>query len=286
MKNGRAQKLKTKFYRLYNVIYTMRTPIILLALSVLCMHSFGQGNYYLSGNKKRSAFPDLFEYRKSGFHFAPGLTRTFPIPGEESITMDDGNQLNLDPKGKLKFYAEVGMFHILEYGTIIKYWDWGVAWKWTQGVENYNINGGPNSSGSWSDNNVSAFINFNNKIDLGAVFLQNTLGANFDYVFSRNITASSGFNDTLPGKFLPQIHYKLGFGFRATKKLLCIPTLEVPLVNFMPFWKPNMTYFNSDYLPVIFTLRFMLIRPKKDECPPVYAPGMMKDMAPDGVTPQ
>lgn len=238
-------------------------------------------NYQHKGD---AFYPSTDRYRSWSWFIGPGATYMFPRPDkhQEQVGLDP---YNYEADGKWNLFLEAGAHKIFKYPGFFRSMDFGLAYKGLSGKETYyspNIEG----DGSFSEQQALAFFNINNVYEISNPwFIQNSFGLNFDYRFGQSLQASSGFNEQFPGNMELNIHYKLGVGFKATKYLLVIPSVETPLLGFLnklPF--PNKYYFNSWYQPLIFSIRFVFLGKAKEECPPVFAPGMMEGITPDGMS--
>ncbi len=262
----------------------MLRPFLILAL--ILTSSVSQGQYMVKGELD-PLWPLQIQYEQSGWFFAPGMTRTFSMgEHQERIEWEDGSQLDFEatPVGKYGVFLEVGRYHLLPDWLYFEHWDYSLALKQLKGREGLDgtftdvSNGTVDRAGVGNFNSyyVSANANLNHwwqVTDKG--FIRASLGVNADY----RVIDNTGFEGTqaprvpaMPPQFLGQAHFKLGYGWKVSKKWFVIPTLETPLLNVYP-WKGTVSSveaFSSRYQPVIFSLRF-LIRDKlpKDECPPV-----------------
>jgi hypothetical protein len=228
--------------------------ILIILLFVL---SYGSINAQVKRKNK-----DLIEYsrwRNSGWHLAPGLTYMVPFKPKA----DDAPEV--DPNGRLAIYLEAGRWHLFPGGgNIFNYFDYSLAYKRLSGSEKFADN-----KEIFKQNHLLGNFNINNVIQLtDYTFIQNSLGVNLDWKFAER-APTYGANTQ---KLLFSLHYKLGFGIKATQKLFIIPTLETPILNLKQWEKARSDYgmFTSRYRPVIFTVRFAwLIKPNKNSCPPV-----------------
>jgi len=220
----------------------------------------------LYGKKARDPFPKELQYKMTGWYFGPGFTYTLPMEG---FTVMDGNSgTEFNPSGGFGLYLEAGRYHIWQYSSLIKYMDYGLAYKWLRGSEE-------NTGLAYSDHYATAHLNLNNSIPINKyLFIQNTVGINVDYSFLQSR------DGTGPPALLAQAHYKFGIGFKITDNLMIIPAIETPILNGWPWenGRSTLQYLNSRYRPVILSMRFLFLRPKQEICPPVYNPA-----APEGI---
>lgn len=233
-------------------------------------------------------FPALPQYRLGGWYIAPGATYMLTwFKSEEAVFESATQSLNasIKPMGKPGIYFEVGRYRMLPYSRLFKYLDYGIAYKSLRGKESLGgdvttvpaetVIGPVAANSSFGYHYATAHFNLNHVTRLGKYnFLQNTIGANTDYAFIANFDAAypSLASPADPGKILAQLHYKIGYGIKMRGNLMLIPALETPILNFMPFDLPrsSLHFFSSRYRPIIFSLRFLFIRPAKgDVCTPV-----------------
>lgn len=224
--------------------------------------------------------------RLNGFHFAPGLTYALPPFGHKNVELgrsgDTVTSADLKGKGRIGFYFEAGMYHLLKYSRFFRYLDWSIAYKNLKGSQDYNTTTSIESSstqlanGSGTNafkyNFLTANVNLNNIWQIGNYsFLQNSLGLDFNYAigkkeqFGNAAAGGSTFN-----KMIFSLHYKLGYGFKVNTKLFIIPAIETPILNFIPFENAKSTIgvFNMRYRPLILTIRIAWLRkPNPFKCP-------------------
>lgn len=270
-----------------------KTVLFLLLFSLVSGFSFAQGggkNPYMKHigvNKTKAKVPNPWldkkvKYARAGWFVEPGATLALGFKHEEEL---DGFAGTFKPGLRPAFYLGGGRYRIFRKG-LITYLDYGLAWKQLKGGENFE--GGFTTEGSrpdqftgkgiFKENYGTAMLNFNNVQTVGRRhFVQNTLGLNFDYRFMQR-NSYEGTNgpfsvDAAPNAMNLQLHYKFGWGFKASTWLLVIPQVETPVLNILPFekFRSTHTWFSTKYRPLIFSVRFMFLRDaNKNECPPVY----------------
>ena len=121
----------------------------------------------------------------------------------------------------------------------------------------------------FADHYIEGHFNLNNRIKVSkSSFIQNTLGIDAEYAVLRNNSS------TAPPAFVSSLHYKFGFGYKVNKKLMIIPSIETPILTFYPleYGSSSLGYGSSRFRPMIISLRFLILRPKMDECPYVPPP--------------
>ena len=199
--------------------------------------------------KKPDIFPLNGRYKLSGFFIAPGATYTltrFTDEQEEVFSAGDSTyNATFKPEGGFGMYLEGGWYKVFKYSSLIRYMDVSLAYKQLKGAESFEgelIREGGNpirqefdGEGDFNDNFLTLSLNFSNVAQLSdRTFLQNSLGANFDYLFSgnRSYTPEFGLNrQEFTEDPRLQIHYRLGFGWKMSHKVLLIPTFETPILS-------------------------------------------------------
>jgi hypothetical protein len=241
-----------------NFLFRLRILAMTLAV-MLSQHSFFAQGY----KPKNAELVELNSIRSSGWHFAPGLTYMIPFKpkGEDAPVVKPG--------GRLAIYAEVGRYRIFSGGgNVFNYMDYSIGYKRLSGKEEFEA-----EKSVFKQNFLVGNFNINNIIQLSSfTFIQNSLGVNGDFKFSQKMQPSSSPIADNTQRFLFSLHYKLGFGYKATKNLFVIPTLETPILNLTEWERGRSDYgiYSSRYRPLIFTVRFAwTTKPSKGSCPPV-----------------
>ncbi len=273
----------------------MKTITLTLAIFAV-LTAFSQGY----NRKKKDAFPQPPRFEKTGWYFGPGVNFPFHLahaPEEEGASFGDSTFVtNSSPSGQLGFSAEFGRYHLITNLYFFKYWNYGINYRWLHGKEGFEnqlqtpagsvpLNAGENA---FSDHFANAHIEISGANKLSdKTFLQHTIGGQVGY----GVVSNRSYNTNLPGleeKTQSALHsylyYRIGWGVRATKKLMIVPSVELPLLNVFTFnsGRYDMPYFNSQYWPVTFSLRFFLCRPYRlKDCPPVDAIGLPEGFDPD-----
>ena len=217
--------------------------------------------------KPVTVFPDINEYHHSGwqFHLGPTFTATRPFPITQ--TNSEGDPVKNNPKGGLALWAGGGRYRMLEYSYLFKYFDYGINYKWLRG----KLVTEPGGERKFSDHEVGTYINFHNIIDVRDIgYIQNSIGLNLDYTFVRSPKTGDR-----PDPYIAQLHYKLGFGWKPARRLMTVIGVETPVISAWPGppW-PWFNFFSHKYQPLLFTIKFIFLRPVQDVCPPVYNPAM------------
>jgi hypothetical protein len=231
--------------------------LVLMQIVVLAQYKANKSMMY--GKKHSDIFPDAYNIEYKGWYFSPGVT--FMMPQTFSLVKSIITNNNQLPTSKTGIFLEVGRYKLFEYYTWFRFMDYGIAYK--------SLRGGEIATGEkFGHHFISGHVNLNNTINMSKYsYIGNTLGINLDYGFAGNNTSSAT-------SLVAQLHYKFSFGYMASKRLLVIPSVETPILNFYPFYygTSTLTYLSSRYRPIIISLRFLFLKTKKDFCPPVYNP--------------
>lgn len=271
----------------------MRTTLIILCLLMAVSTVEAQRKNKGYTRQKKSVFPSPPQFKKSGWYWAPGVTYMATTFATKSKTLsDDGtNRLDGEFEARGRFpglYLEGGRFHILQYSTLFKYLDYGIAYKGYTGREKFTLESIQNSDNTvlstvegvnkYYDHLATVHFNLNHVWQLSDYnFVQNSIGVDGNYFFatSRKSESAGLVTEASPDKLVASLHYKIGYGIKVSEKLMVIPTLETPILTAYNFdnGRSTMAYFSSRYRPVIFSLRFVHLRPfRLKNCVPVQNP--------------
>ncbi|MBX2973330.1 MAG: hypothetical protein KF797_09520 [Flavobacteriales bacterium] len=253
--------------------------------------------------------PDLIpldgQVRRIGFYLAPGLTYALPRSkdSEEEVFRngDTSYVATYDPNGRIGVYLEAGLSWYTRDPVIVDYLDLGIAYKNLRGHEllagRYAIADSAmdlSGEGAFAERLLTLHFNANKFIPTWRYqFVQLSLGANVDYRLGSDYahTGDPLLNrHVFPPDLWGQLHFKVGYGFKLTGKLFVIPAIETPVFSVVPqdegrFGK--LQWFSSDYRPLILSVRFLWLRPRKGfDCPPpIKHKGQMKTYKQDGYHP-
>lgn len=245
-----------------------------------------------SQEKKGDIFPvDDIYFKNWGWLTGAGANYTIPVSGEANrdynVNTDTISNFLFSPTGRVGAMLEGGAFMLLD-NPIVSYLDADIRFNWFNGKENFTENRISTvtndtiltQSGirSFDQINVSLRLNANNTIQVSQYgFIQNTLGANFDYLFYENLQSDL---PVLPleepsEKFQIQLHYKLAYGFRLDLMHYMIVGLDIPILNLYPWQdgRPNIEVFESQYWPLTLSVQFLFLqksnRPDCKKPPPL-----------------
>jgi hypothetical protein len=240
------------------------------------------GGLYRTGDEKLD----------KGWFFGIGLTYMLPYL-KKSETIDFTDTLNqkftqtytAKPTGNIGLFAEIGKFKI-NNRKIINYHDFGLSYKWFRGGEDFEsttlLNNNPysvsNTVGSYSDHALSLHYNIGHNYDISdKKFMVNGLGLNADYFIVKSREGGGNILES-PQKFVSdfvgEIHYFFGMGFKTGSRLMIMPMIETPIFSIYEFnhIKSTHDYFNTRSRPIIFRIRFMILKKTSTSCPKVYNP--------------
>lgn len=214
-------------------------------------------------------------YRPLGWFVNPGLTYMMG-----NSANDNTDAYNLTPSGLPGYYVEAGMEHLFKKANkIVHYFDWGIGVKHFGGQEAYNPNSGEKVRGNFNFGNAFGRADIHNVWQLTKWnFIDQSIGFNFDYRIyggkeDTDYTGSTGLAYTDMPKMVGQFHYSIGWGLKVRDGFFIVPTFQTPILTLLPFndFNPGHTWFQSRYQPMIFTVKFAWLFPKKG-CPDVDGP--------------
>ena len=257
--------------KLLTILKIMKRSFLFILLLLVVSVSVAQsGRYKTKTSRKNKALVDFRQYRYGGWMFAPGLTYMW---AHELDSLSDVVKDNLKQRGRLAVYLEAGRYQIFwEGGYIFNYLDYSIAYKRLSGIEKYY-----DQKAVFKQNYILGNFNINNVIQISDyTFIQNSLGVNLDYNLFPKYKAPGGYPFTdQTNRLIFSLHYKIGFGIKATERLFIIPSLETPILNISEWENGRSSYgiFTSRYRPLILSVRFAWLRtPDRNSCPPVYGP--------------
>lgn len=232
-------------------------------------------------------------YRRIGLQIQFGPTYTFtrinPKENEYQITNDTLLRTSEEAKGRIGFFAEIGMVHITKKPRkFIHYYDWGIGYKHLGGRELFNSSvyddrdtliGQVNGEGKFYNGYLYGRFSVHNVFQMTPhTFLDNSIGINVDYALVGKNMAYEGFPNPAPKRFqgdlIGQLHYDFGFGFKpkVDKGFFIIPGFRLPVLGAYE-WSggtPAIHWFSSKYYPAMFKVKFVwLFKKDPNRCPPV-----------------
>lgn len=280
----------------------MQRLALLLVFLATALISTAQG---LMERKRPDIIPLDGQARRLGWYIAPGVTYTlsrFKDSEEEVFRNGDTSYTaTYDPSGKLGLYLEAGVAWYTRDPVIVDYLDLGIAYKNLRGAESFVGQYARTDSvaevlgeGDFAERMLTLHFNANKFIPTWRYqFVQLSLGLNADYRLGNDYvhTGDSLMNrHSFPPDLWGQVHFKLGYGFKVTGRMLIIPAIETPIFSVVPEDEGRfgaLQWFSSDYRPLILSVRFLFLRPRKGfDCPPpIKHNGQMKTYKQDGYHP-
>ena len=233
------------------------------------------------------------DYSRHGIQFSFGPTYTFTKPGaveeEFQLNSDTLYRYSREAKGRIGFFAEIGMVHITKKPRkFIHYYDWGLGYKHIGGRELFKsgvydfrdtLIGQVEGEGKFYNGYLYGRFSVHNVFQINPyLFLDNALGINGDYALVGKNQAYDGYNDPSTQKFqgdiVAQLHYDLGIGIKPNpdKGFFLIPGIQLPVLGAYE-WNngtPAIHWFSSKYFPALFKLKLVwLFKKDPTRCPPV-----------------
>lgn len=233
------------------------------------------------------------DYSRHGIQLSFGPTYTFTKPGaveeEFQLNSDTLYRYSREAKGRIGFFAEIGMVHITKKPRkFIHYYDWGLGYKHIGGRELFQsgvydfrdtLIGQVEGEGKFYNGYLYGRFSVHNVFQINPyLFLDNALGVNGDYALVGKNQAYEGFNDPSAQKFqgdiVAQLHYDLGIGIkpRVDKGFFIIPGIQLPVLGAYEWnnGSPAIHWFSSKYFPALFKLKLVwLFKKDPTRCPPV-----------------
>lgn len=224
-----------------------------------------------------------------GWYFGIGATYMLAY-NNETAEIDSVDALNnsfktkyiADPNGKFGLFAEIGKFKMNDR-KVVNYIDFGLAYKWFRGGEDYTQEFYQNDAllsssvveGSYGDHLISGHFNLGYRYDQNDnLFYVNGLGLNLDYHIIKGRTATPAIPtltyENGPSDILGEMHYFFGMGFKKGRMII-MPIIETPILALYPFNHIVSThpYYNSRARPIILRIRFMFLKKGSKSCPAV-----------------
>jgi hypothetical protein len=279
------------------IINTVRCAVVLgVMLSVIGTQLSAQKNL-VPGKRRSDVFgkSDYKDYRFFGLQLSGGPTFMATRSNANNPTYTgsyNGRPMDytFDPAGLPGFFIEAGLAHFPKKRSniskalktiLISYYDWGIGFKILGGQESTLVNtytpgGSLMASYTGSGNFYNGYlygrfsvhknINFSKKY-----FLDNGLGINLDYRLLEQgsptypVDGGFNFNQGMHSKFVAQLNYTLGFGFRLSRRSIVIPGVQVPILGFYDWRKgcAALKWYNSNYLPILVHVKWIYLFEKK-----------------------
>ena len=224
------------------------------------------------------------------------MTTTSSARGD-TITTTNTTRSKYEAKGKGNFgifYADLGYFRAFNNPGFFHFWEVGLSYRVYKGSESFSgtstttsrIDSLGNTLTTSSTSDPNFVTNYNDRAVsvVGKItrhkhfsqygFFQHSFGLNVDYFLNDavSVPVPAGFETIYEPLYHSQIHaqisYRFGVGWKATPNLLIVPSIEIPFLTAYDFNNGvlAMPYFSTKQVPLIFTIRVMLLRKVKQEC--------------------
>jgi len=259
---------------------------LLILFSLLCF-----GSVVAQKKSRKDFFGGPKDYRNlsnKGITFSFGPTYTFT--DTSSLYINPRSIYKFQPKGRYGLFAEIGTvaFNLkkpkFKWGNLIKYTDWGIGFNVYGGSENtIEYNSAEKSEkqisyGSFYLGNVTGRLTFHHTfyIPETTIMIDNGLGINLDYRVLKNssfdktdqeLQALNINTQAFSPNFFAQLHYNFGIGLKLKRGSYCIPSMQLPILGMYAWNKGSArtNWFSSEYLPVIFKLKFIYLFEKRSQ---------------------
>lgn len=252
-------------------------------LVLICLFAFRAQAQYK--RKPKNPFPTAPRFQQGGWFFGPGFSYNISAIGtKDNILPTTGFNQQITSTGKLGYALEGGRYRITHNIYFLNHVDYGLAITQLRGSQQNQVTGNlpsgqPLQIGSqentFSDHQAGIFFNLNQISPIKQnIFIQNSLGFSGDYFFIQNRAINDLAGGVLPASLRANLNYKFGVGIVYSKNLMIIPSIQTQILQLYSFQPitTGLTYFQSFYKPIVFSLRFLFLnetKPKK--CPPVDA---------------
>lgn len=280
----------------------MRLFVVIVMLSSL-VAEYSQAQYKPKNKKKQfygnqRIHKPLYrwvtgDYSRHGIQLSFGPTYTFTSPRtfeeEYQLTQDTLLRYTREAKGRVGFFAEIGMVHITKKPRkFIHYYDWGIGYKHIGGRELFSTGvyddrdtlvGELEGEGKFYNGYLYGRFSVHSVFQMNPhLFLDNALGVNGDYALVGKNQSYDGYHvpstQKFQGDIVAQLHYDLGIGIkpRVDKGFFIIPGVQMPILGAYE-WSggaPAIHWFSSKYFPALFKVKFVwLFKKDPTRCPPV-----------------
>jgi hypothetical protein len=260
---------------------------------------FAQGGF-TKGTKGN----DYIIVTNDGIHFSIGPTYMFPSKTQRGILSDNSGArgaYEIDPAGKLGFFAEIGLAHFpkwkgtpvkfLKKSRIMDYIDWGVGFRQYGGHEYTRVDltnalgeivQTNEGEGNFRNNYLYARVSAHTLIYYGKKkidkvrkhFIDQYIGFNFDYNLIsgdrvyENSYAQFPIAHNFQKNLMVQFHYGIGVGIRLNRAWMLIPGVSAPLVGIYQWngFHPKINWFASNYWPVQAQIKVLKLFERPPKC--------------------
>lgn len=256
------------------------------------------------GFKKGVKGNDYIIVTNDGIQFNFGASYQLTKSESPTFELTDNNGIRglyqVDPAGKIGFFAEVGMVNFpawkglvpikfLKKSRLLDYMDWGIGYKQYRGSETTNldytnalgeITSSTQSSGDFSNGflygrfSAHTLLYFGKKKIENArkYFVDNAIGFNVDYNLLRSEEQyNNGINledFKFHSKLQVQFHYSIGVGIRFNRAWMMVPGITLPIIGIRDYNGINsrMNWFSSTYWPIHAQIKFIKLFERPPKC--------------------
>lgn len=187
----------------------------------------------------------------------------------------------INPITRVGIAAEFGFVHMnmraaAARSRIIDYFDYGIGYKMWRGAEEISM---LYDGSKTSNKNEFTYHDLYARFGLHKLqyltlkknlFIDHSLGINFDYRLSENIIDRSTPPAVFPQKFEKNmhlmVHYDVGLGIRLAKGRYLVIGVQAPLMEFLnkPIANPVFNSFSSKYYPFLIRIKYFHLFPAKN----------------------
>jgi len=247
--------------------------LILLSLVILLSNE-------LSAQRIKDVFPLNREFKRGGLFIEPQATISFGNKDENDFQSSDSlYKYTEEGRGKFGYGLEVGWFHSYKNPMLIHYIEFAAAYRFLQGEARHegtlNHLGGMHSfesKNNFKNQYLTASFRATNATQLGDfTYLSTSLGLNYNYLLSSKYDreiAHPAFEEKFHDEHSLQLHLKIGVGFRLSRQLVAVPSIETPLLSLLPTdnFNPALPFYHTKYHPVYIGIKFMFLRDDPLNC--------------------
>jgi len=228
----------------------------------------------------KDVFPLSREFKNYGLYISPQATVSFG--NKEELKYSNGDSVynyTVEGRGKWGYGLEVGGFRTFDNLLLIDFVEAAVSYRVFKGAAEHDglltlpFSQIPfESENSFSNQILSLSVRAVNAKQLGAKsFLTTALGLNYNYQIAEKYERSNPYpnaDEEFLNKSTLQAHLQVGVGFKVSRQLLLIPTVETPIITAVPTdnLNPAFPFFDARYQPLIIGLKFMFLWEDPENC--------------------
>lgn len=250
--------------------------VLVLLLSSLAIPAKGQ---FMTSPDFEKLFPIGNTYQQGWWELEGGGIYNIPTTGKRTRVIkekqDTTVRTTFTPDGGFSYSARLGRYFFTPDLRFFKYIDYSLGYRRIVGSESYKsevsvdgrggqvVNSG---SAEFDESYLMANFHLNNVLQMADHgFLQNSIGVNAEYRLRSGkigyATSSFDLDPDQPPKFLGQVHYRLGYGVRVTKKFFVVPALQTAILNVYPFdLNSTLPLLNSRYRSISLSIKFLFLK--------------------------